>query len=339
MAKISVIIPIYNASKYLSECLKSVVEQTFQDLEIICINDGSIDYSLEIIREFQKNDPRIILVDQKNQGVSAARNAGLEIATGKYILFLDGDDLLTNDAINKMGTHSNFEEDLLLFNFSYLYEEGRIINVENLVKNYNISNKEELILDYLQWNLKIRIGSFFINNQFLRKHNLYFQAGQSYAEDVEFIVLALYHALNVRVLQQNINTYRINENSAVAQINYKRFESFFSRERLFNFFKKEEDFANIVNAYRGYLLPEAIITIVKLFARDGLNFFQLMNFLKENKMIQYLEEDNFNVYTPKDQKIEILSFLANPFYYFIKNRFFELQYQFKVFIYKKLKQC
>lgn len=90
--KISVIIPVYNVEPYLRQCLDSVVNQTLKELQIICINDGSTDSSLEILREYEKNDPRVIVIDQENKGGAAARNAGLDISEGEYISFVDADD-------------------------------------------------------------------------------------------------------------------------------------------------------------------------------------------------------------------------------------------------------
>ncbi len=95
--KVSVIIPVYNSELYLRECLDSVVNQTLKELQIICINDGSTDGSLEILREYEKNDPRVIVIGQENQGVSAARNTGLEVALqsdAEYITFVDSDDYI-----------------------------------------------------------------------------------------------------------------------------------------------------------------------------------------------------------------------------------------------------
>ena len=92
MVKISVIIPVYNNEKYLKECLDSVCHQTLTDIEIICINDGSSDGSLNILNEYSKDD-RIIVIDQTNQGPAIARNRGLDIAKGEYIGFLDSDDI------------------------------------------------------------------------------------------------------------------------------------------------------------------------------------------------------------------------------------------------------
>lgn len=96
---ISIIVPIYNTEKYLSDCLNSIVSQTYTNLEIILVNDGSEDQSLEICRMFKAIDDRIIIVNQENRGVSSARNNGKKYARGKYILFIDADDELTQNMI------------------------------------------------------------------------------------------------------------------------------------------------------------------------------------------------------------------------------------------------
>lgn len=91
---ISVIIPVYNTKQYLETCLTSVCNQTFTNLEIIVVNDGSTDSSLDIINKYAQRDPRVVIINQKNQGLSGARNNGLQIATGEYVIFLDSDDWL-----------------------------------------------------------------------------------------------------------------------------------------------------------------------------------------------------------------------------------------------------
>ena len=89
MPKVSVIIPVYNTEKYLRECLASVVNQTLKDIEIICINDGSTDNSLQILKKYAKHDNRIKIIDKENGGISTVRNKGLQTATGEYIGFVD----------------------------------------------------------------------------------------------------------------------------------------------------------------------------------------------------------------------------------------------------------
>ena len=102
MPQISVIIPVYNAERYLKECLDSVVNQTFKDIEIICVDDGSTDESLSILQEYASRDQRITLIYQKNQHAGVARNVGLVQACGKYVYFLDADDWLELNACEVM---------------------------------------------------------------------------------------------------------------------------------------------------------------------------------------------------------------------------------------------
>ena len=99
---VSIIIPIYNAERYLSECIESAVQQTYHNLEIILVNDGSTDNSLCICKKKASSDQRIIVIDKQNGGVSSARNAALKIAKGDFFLFLDSDDYLEKDAVEKL---------------------------------------------------------------------------------------------------------------------------------------------------------------------------------------------------------------------------------------------
>ncbi len=95
--KISVIIPTYNKEKYLNECLDSVINQTLKEIEIICVNDGSTDNSLTILKEYEKKDKRIKIINQENSGVAIARNRAMDISKGEFIAFLDSDDKIIND--------------------------------------------------------------------------------------------------------------------------------------------------------------------------------------------------------------------------------------------------
>ena len=98
MIVLSVIVPVYNCEKYLKETLESISNQTFKDIEIICVNDGSTDDSVKVVEEFTKQDDRVRIINKENGGLSSARNAGLDAAKGKYVAFVDGDDLLDSNA-------------------------------------------------------------------------------------------------------------------------------------------------------------------------------------------------------------------------------------------------
>ena len=99
--KVSVIIPVYNVQDYLRECLDSILNQTLKELELICVDDGSTDKSLEILREYEKKDNRVIVLTQHNKGAGAARNKGLEIARGEYLSFLDSDDFFATGMLEE----------------------------------------------------------------------------------------------------------------------------------------------------------------------------------------------------------------------------------------------
>ena len=131
---ISVIIPVYNVEKYLHRCLDSVIAQTYQNLEIICVDDGSIDDSGKICDQYAVRDARIKVIHQENQGLSAARNRGLDAAEGEYIAFVDSDDYILEDMYKKMlDKLLNYNVDLCVCQWQYEFSDGR-----QVVKRKNI---------------------------------------------------------------------------------------------------------------------------------------------------------------------------------------------------------
>ena len=131
---ISVIIPVYNVEKYLHRCLDSVIAQTYQNLEIICVDDGSIDESGRICDQYAVRDARIKVIHQENQGLSAARNRGLDAAEGEYIAFVDSDDYILEDMYKKMlDKLLNYSVDLCVCQWQYEFSDGR-----QVVKKKNI---------------------------------------------------------------------------------------------------------------------------------------------------------------------------------------------------------
>ena len=111
---VSVIIPVYNVEKFLPKCLDSVISQTYQNIEIICINDGSKDDSFYILKKHEEDDKRIKIIDIPNNGVSNARNIGLEHAKGDFILFVDADDWLERDCLEKLMATTDTEEGIII---------------------------------------------------------------------------------------------------------------------------------------------------------------------------------------------------------------------------------
>lgn len=130
---VSIIIPVFNVEKYLRECLDSTINQTFSDIEIICIDDGSTDSSPEILKEYANKDTRIKIITKENSGPSIARNAGIEVARGEYITFLDSDDYLEIDAIQQLYDKASSEKlDMLLFCAKSFCDKGFATPLRNV---------------------------------------------------------------------------------------------------------------------------------------------------------------------------------------------------------------
>lgn len=142
---ISIIIPIYNVEKYLKRCLDSVEKQIYTNLEIILINDGSTDNSLEIAEEYAKKDSRIKIYSEANHGLSAARNLGLKQVTGEYITFIDSDDYVSNDYVSYLYSlleKNNFTASMSICSLMNVYEgSGKEINTGNN-KEYTLTGKK-----------------------------------------------------------------------------------------------------------------------------------------------------------------------------------------------------
>ncbi len=124
LPKISVIIPIYNTEKYVEKCVRSIMEQTYTNLEIICVNDGSTDSSLDILKRLQAEDNRIIIIDQPNAGLGEARNSGIVRASSEWLSFVDSDDSLVSNAYETVVPAFHFNPDMVYFGINPIIEEG-----------------------------------------------------------------------------------------------------------------------------------------------------------------------------------------------------------------------
>ncbi len=137
MVKISVIIPVYNVSEFLEEAISSLLDQTFTDFELICVNDGSKDNSLEILNDFAKKDSRVIVIDKENGGCGSARNRGLDEATGEYIYFFDPDDYILPNAFEELYNNiTSNQSDLVIFKIAW-FMEGEPIDYNRPLFNFD----------------------------------------------------------------------------------------------------------------------------------------------------------------------------------------------------------
>lgn len=128
MKKISIIVPVYNSEKYLGKCIDSILNQTYKDFELLLFNDGSKDNSLYIMKEYSLKDNRIKVIDQKNMGVAKTRNKGIELATGEYIAFIDNDDTIQEDYLERFLSNCD-NYDMVIGGYRRVDSEGKTINM------------------------------------------------------------------------------------------------------------------------------------------------------------------------------------------------------------------
>lgn len=209
--KFSIIIPVYNVENYLSECMDSVVNQTLLDIEIICVNDGTKDRSRQILESYQKNDDRIHIVDKKNGGLSSARNAGLKVASGRYILFLDSDDYIAPKTCERLYAEILEREiDIIVFGshaFPYYLRPGKWLtnNLTIHTKSYRNGGMEALLKENGAYPFVWRDC---FKRDFLIEHNLEFDEEMRFAEDLIFQFMAFPLAKNITFIGDRLYNYR-----------------------------------------------------------------------------------------------------------------------------------
>lgn len=213
MAMVSVIIPVYNAEKYIEQCLDSLLRQTYPDFEIICVDDGSGDHSLEILRRYEKKDSRILILTQKNQYAGLARNVGMERAKGKYLLFLDADDFFCEDMLKQtVNEAEKCQTEILVFD-AYIYDDVRKeIKTETwealsskafgegIKSSAEIADSLYLFTTPSPWN------KLFLR-EYIEKNALRFQEIKR-TNDLFFVFAALSCAERIGVLRQKLMYYR-----------------------------------------------------------------------------------------------------------------------------------
>ena len=197
--KVSIIIAAYNIEKYIEKCLESVVNQTFKNIEIIVVNDGSTDSTLEQIESFKEIDQRIIIINQKNMGIIEARKAGFKVASGEYVLFIDGDDWLDVKAIETLYKISEKEKyDIIQYGYLIAYEDGRFKNGFNSNVEMEISGHDFLEM-LLKGELNINIWPKFIKRNYIVKNNICFPNKISYGDDLAISISLALHEPKVYI--------------------------------------------------------------------------------------------------------------------------------------------
>ncbi|MBP2656384.1 MAG: glycosyltransferase family 2 protein [Firmicutes bacterium] len=214
---ISIIIPAYNVEKYIGECLQSIQQQTVENWQAIIVEDGSTDKTPEIVENIIAHDSRFRLIRQTNAGVSAARNTGLQAASGMYVAFLDGDDMWAPTFLEELLSAIETQRvDMAYCGYTHLYANG-------LRRKFSYPYASgHILLEVIQGKTQIHIGAMLVKKALLDQAGLQFTVGCLVGQDQEFI-WKLVAWVKIKAVPQELMIYRIRSGSAVtAKWNWKK---------------------------------------------------------------------------------------------------------------------
>lgn len=260
MTKISIIVPVYNAEKYIGRCLHSLINQTLKDIEIIVIDDGSKDNTNKIL---QKYKDRIKIIKQKNSGVATARNKGLEIATGEYIYFVDSDDWIEKDTLEKLYSKAiDNNYDCVMCNFWYINDNkkwsGVVTNKKDIL---NINDKK----DYM-----IKMFPVIWNKIYKKEKILKFKFKNGvWAEDVEYLYRIISNIDNIGIVEDKLYYYYQRESSESRLYdkrvydyinNFNGIIEFYKKNNLYDEYKLELEYCYVRYLYATFIKRASYFT-------------------------------------------------------------------------------
>lgn len=209
--KISIVIPVYNASKYLSKCLDSVINQSYSNIEIVLVDDGSRDNSGNICDEYSNKDKRIKVIHKENGGVSSARNTGIDNATGNYVTFIDSDDIIHPDYVKKLVANLT-DNNLSVCHIEYFKND---VNFSSTFDETIELNKNEFI-NLCKMTLLNTPCCKLYNLDVIKKNKIYFDNSLSLGEDLLFNLEYLKFIEKITIINQKLYYYRKDDNNTLS---------------------------------------------------------------------------------------------------------------------------
>ena len=279
---ISIVVPIYNVEKYLKRCIDSIINQTYKNIEIILVDDGSTDKGPSICDSYKKKDKRIKVIHKKNGGISDARNEGIKITTGSYLMFIDSDDYIDSNMIEEL--YKNIiktKADIVICDFVRFDEEKETFNKYSKKKfiveekdKYNYLFNEYRIPTVVQWNKLFKKEVF---------KDIEYKKGK--INEDEFIVCSeLNNAKRISYYLEPFYHYYQRNNSIMGSYNINRFETIFEAyDSQINFFKNKSMDNEIINTK--LVMFEAITYFLYMANKSNMTKKSLKKYIKKTKSI------------------------------------------------------
>ena len=304
--KVSVIVPVYNEERYISATLDSIINQNFEDFELIVVDDGSTDSTLEIVTEKLSNSKiNHKIIHQENNGVSSARNRGITESSGDYIVFVDADDYILTDHLSN------------LYNPNYDFSLIQLVKKDgsNLSDPHFYDKVEITTDDFIKSELEMKIPFNFVqlsyNADIIKANSLKFREDVTYGEDFDFAMRALSYGDKISINNEITYFYIQHESSLINTSKLKRFDFIPVLEDLADFYEKQNlnDLAGLIHTSR---IPRAIFGNMNYFFVNDYDFDDVMSKMKDldlfDKLSKFEGEGKFG--------LKIKLFLLNPKLYY-----------------------
>ena len=304
--KVSVIVPVYNSCEYIGSTLDSIINQDFSSFELIVIDDGSTDNSLEIIKEkLSKSTISYEIIHQENAGVSCARNVGIEKASGEYLVFVDSDDYITGNHLSEL---YNGETDFSLIQF--IKKDGDKLSTPDHYSKRSMSC-DEFIKKELKMEIYFNFWQLMYKASIIKDNNIRFSPDVIYGEDIEFALKALIYGKDIAISNEVTYYYIQHSESAIKTSEYRRFEVVEIFEQMAEFYKGlgRDDLADLIITSR---IPKAIFGNMNFFFYNDYDFDEVLAKMKELDLLDKLSK--FEGDSKFKNKIRL--FLLNPKLYY-----------------------
>lgn len=285
---VSIIMPVYNVEKYIEQCIESILNQSYTNIEVIIINDGSTDNSKRIIEKYKNTDERIIYIEQNNKGVSVARNKALKMSNGDYILFIDPDDYLCDNSLEILvKTMNESNSDITIGAFKKVFDDG--IKGNDCVCTFNVDeNRIYSGTEVCKMMLEAKVDGFLWNKMFRRellvKYNFEFEENR-YIEDWYPVFNHISNVSKIKFINESIYNYRQRSGSTVNRVNEKKLIDY---EHAASLILKQVKSSNeyndeIINCFNANILNGIIRYYVELNHQNKMNLYKNFKASKYSK--------------------------------------------------------
>lgn len=301
MPKFSIIIPVYNVEKYLKKCLDSVFNQTYKDYEVIVVNDGTKDNSMDIVKDYN-----VKVINQKNQGLSAARNTGVKKATGDYLIFLDSDDYWEKNLLKELSKSLKNNPDLVRFQINEVYEDGRIIPYQE--ESFINLPGPDAFKKIVKYHFVENAWCYAISKKYYLENKFEFKPGTIH-EDFGLIPLVIMKAKRVNSINYLGYNYLQRQGSIMSNKNYEKTKKKVADMYLhYNYLIEETNKLDVdTTTFKSFIANSLILKITELNHKD---YKEYLKRIRSEKVF-----DNLLTDTPSRKVKKVLLKISPKLYY------------------------